>query len=259
MSYLCSDDIIKAFHGCGVRNGDTVMLHSDSIFLAQLPLMPPHERCNIFFSACEEVLGSDGTLVLPTFTYSFTRGEVYSPLTTPSSVGVLSEHFRSLPNVGRSRDPLFSVAARGRYADSFSQADPSDCFGSKSAFGLLELYNAWIVCIGCNLDRITFTHYVEQKFNVDYRYFKSFSGIICDSEYEAPADVRYFVRDLNRDSAIDLSLLSNYLMGKNLLMSAPVGRFRMYAIRVCDFLEGAKSLLQKNPVCLIKEGNKGIN
>lgn len=253
MTHLEAAAIAQAFRDCGISYGDVVMLHSDALFLAQLPPMSPEERYDTLFNVLDEVLGPDGTLVVPTFTYSFTKGEIYSIADTPSTVGVLSEHFRKLVGVKRSHDPIFSIAARGRHAKQFAETGIADCFGPQSAFGLLEAHNAWLVCLGCSLDRITFVHYVEQKAKVNYRYFKSFSGVIEDNGKRTSAEISYYVRDLDRNSVIDLSYLSKRLAGKKLLSSVPVGRVGLSAIRSHDFLEEASLLLANNPSGLIAE------
>ena len=255
MNHLVATEIAKAFRDCGIGYGDVVMLHSDALFLAQLAPMSPEDRYNTFFHALDEVLGADGTLILPTFTYSLTKGEIYSIVDTPSTVGVLSEHFRKLAGVMRSHDPIFSVAARGRYAKQFSDAKYSDCFGPQSAFGLLKTYNAWIVCLGCSLNKITFVHYVEQKAKVNYRYFKSFYGAIEDKGKRKFTEVKYYVRNLDRNSITDLSSLSKRLEEKKMLLTVPLGRVALSATRAHDFLEEANCLLLNHPSGLIAEGN----
>ena len=71
----------------------------------------------------EEILGEDGTLVVPTFNYSFTQGDVFDIRHSPSSVCVISEYFRNRTGVVRSSDPIFSVAAKGRHANRFADSN----------------------------------------------------------------------------------------------------------------------------------------
>ena len=167
MTYLDKEDIVTAFRECGIRPGSVLMLHSDAIFLSQTRPMPKEDKYALFFKALDEVLGPEGTLVIPTFTYSATKGEPFVVEETPSTVGDLTEYFRKQPGVHRSRDPIFSVAIHGAKAKEFAHVEVGDAFGPKSVFGLLDHYNAGIACLACSLDRITFTHYVEQIFGVD--------------------------------------------------------------------------------------------
>jgi len=247
-------DIIEAFKLCGVGRGDVLMLHADAIALAQLPRMSAQARFEVLFDALYDVLGPEGTLVLPTFTYSFTKGEPFEAAVTPSAVGLVTEAFRTQPGVRRSQDPIFSVAARGRLADRFAEAASDDCFGPNSAFALLAAQDAWLACLGCSLDRLTFTHYVEQAAGVDYRYFKTFTGVRLEGGVETPASTRYFVRDLDRDTVIDLSRLKAELIEASALATAAVGRVALSAVRCSAFQTAAAALLARNPSGLILEG-----
>ncbi len=251
---IAGADIVQAFKLCGVRRGDVLMLHADAIVLAQLPPMTADERFDVLFDALDEVLGPEGTLVMPTFTYSFTKGEPFDVDATPSAVGLLTEAFRTRPGVRRSRDPIFSVAARGPLADRFAKAASDDCFGPTSAFALLAEQDAWLACLGCSLDRLTFTHYVEQAARVDYRSFKTFHGVRVEGRVETPASARYFVRDLDRDTTIDLSRLKADLVEAATLVTSAVGRVGLSAVRCSAFEAAAVALLARNPSGLIHEG-----
>jgi aminoglycoside 3-N-acetyltransferase len=246
-------DIVEAFKLCGVRRGDVLMLHSDAIVLAQLPPMTVEQRFDVLFDALDEVLGPNGTLVLPTFTYSFTKGEPFDPATTPSTVGLLTEAFRTRPGVRRSRDPIFSMAARGRLADRFAEAATDDCFGPGSAFALLAQHDAWLAALGCSF-RPTFVHYVEQLAGVDYRYFKTFSGVLHYAGAETPASVRYFVRDVTRKTVVELSRLKADLINAGRFATAAVGRVGLNTVRCGAFEAAARTLLAQHPCGLIEEG-----
>ena len=232
------------------------MLHSDAIVLAQLPPMSVEGRFAALFFALDEVLGAEGTLVVPTFTYSATKGEAFDPVRTPSAVGPLTEYFRRLPGVLRSRDPIFSVAARGRRAAEFAAAAVEDCFGPDSAFGLLDRRDGSLACLGCGLNRITFTHYVEQSVGVDYRYFKSFPAPIIETDgRETHVVSRYFVRDLERQTSIDLSALRTRLIERRRLAVRPVGRIALSVVSCRAFREEAQELIRRQPNGLVVEGN----
>jgi aminoglycoside 3-N-acetyltransferase len=253
MSPLAPSEIADGFRRCGVGPGDVLFLHCDALVLAQLPPMPAAARFDAFFAALDDLLGPDGTLVLPVFTYSFTKSEVFEPERTPSTVGALTEHFRTLPRVRRSRDPIFSVAARGRLAGAFADAPVGDCFGPQSAFGLLHRHDAFIACLGCSF-RTTFTHFVEQAVGVSYRYFKEFSGTIAEEGATRPATVRYYVRDLARNSAIDLARFGARLANRGLLARTAVGRIGLAAVQARTFATEARAFLTEDPAALIAEG-----
>ena len=256
MNYISQAQFEESFIQAGVTRGDVLMLHADAMVLAQLPPMPTELRFQCLFDVLDSVLGPDGTLVMPTFTYSLTKGECFDPDNTPSTVGTLTEYFRKMPNVFRSSEPIFSMAAKGRLAKEFANVPVDDSFGPHSAFGLLNNYNANLICLGCGFDRITYTHYVEQKIQVDYRYFKTFDGTIIRHGITEPIQTRYFVRDFARESVTNLSSLQTRLSKNGLLNMIPVGRVALYAVRCHAFEEQARQLIAERSNALIVEGNK---
>ena len=254
MAYLVNEDIIQAFNNCGISDGAVVMLHSDAIFLAQTRKMKKEERCKLLFDALDEVICSKGTLIMPAFTYSATKNEPFVVENTPSTVGDLSEYFRKMKNVSRSSDPNFSIAAKGLMAKEFSSVSVDNAFGPDSAFGLLDKLNAWIVCLACSLDRITYTHFVEQAIGVKYRYIKNFSYEIVKNDISTIGETKYYVRDLTIDSRINLSNLKKDLINKNKLKISPLNRFSMMAIKCNDFRFSATEIIKKYPFGLINQG-----
>lgn len=253
--YIDISDIKDSFEEVGLRKGDTVMLHCDAMVTAQFPPEPNAKRFDLLLDVLEEILGEDGTLVVPTFTYSFTQGDVFDIRHSPSSVGVISEYFRNRTGVVRSSDPIFSVAAKGRHANRFADSNSKDCFGAGSAFELLLALQGKILCLGCSLDRVTFVHYVEQRCGVDYRYYKEFSGEIIDLDGRRQFHtVRFYVRDLTRDTNVSLRKLRQRLIGADLLNTAELGRVGLAVVGCDDFFRVARVLLDEDPAALIKGG-----
>jgi len=256
MKYISKHDIVSAFRNCGIQSGDTLMLHSDAIVLAQTRPMDQEDRYMLFFEAMDDVLGSDGTLVIPTFTYSATKGERFYVEQTPSTVGALTEYFRKLPGVRRSSDPIFSVAVRGSGALELASVEVGDTFGPNSLFDLLHNRNAYIACLGCSFDRVTFTHYVEQSVGVSYRYFKAFPYTISRNGSDQSGVIRYYVRYLDRQTGTDLSRLKIAAAEPGFLHKASVGRFALITIACQDFYREAEILLRNDESALITEGRE---
>ncbi len=247
--------LLSSFRNIGIRAGDTVLLHCDANVLAFIQGDDVPQRANAWFEALFDVLGSQGTLVVPTFTYSFTLDEIYDPAKSPSSVGSLSEHFRFIPDVKRTLDPIFSFAVRGQHAEKLSTLSPATCFGPGSVFEFLENQNATLLFAGCSIDRATFVHYVEQKRPVSYRYFKRFAGYVLQNEKLIETSVDYFVRDLNRKTRTNLTKLKSRLLATNKMKTAAFERVQLLGVRAQDFLQEANVLLDENEVALIEEGN----
>ena len=256
MSSLNYADIVKAFKNSGLMSGDSLMLHSDSIALAQLASGTVEERCNLLFDALDEILGPEGNLVIPTFTYSFTKNEDYDPQTSASKVGLLSNRFLLRPGVLRTYDPIFSMAVKGPLANEFLNAPYENCFGNRSAFSIIEKNNFLIGGFGCNLNSFTFLHYIEQNIRVEYRYFKDFEGNIQTNAGTKSCKIKYFVRDLERETNLNAALLRASLISNNLLSIQPVGRVALFMVRAQELMSESKKLIKINPYALIDEGVK---
>lgn len=253
MRAIGKEDIVKAFRNCNIHPGAVLMLHSDSIFLAQTTEMSLEERYALFFDAMDEVLGDDGTLVIPTFTYSATKGEVFSVDNTASTVGGMTDYFRKLPGVFRSSDPIFSVAARGRQAQEFSEVGYEDVFGSGSVFDLLDRYDAWLGSLAGKF-LVTHTHFIEQALNVDYRHFKEFPYTVENKTDIKKGVLKYFVRDLERKSDMDLTRLMKILIDNEVLHSEEIGRFNLNTVKCGDFRNYLENLVSVQSNALIAEG-----
>ncbi len=218
--------------------------------------MPHERRLDLLIEAIQTAIGTSGTLVIPTFSYSFTKSQTFDVRNTPSSVGMVSEHFRCLPGVCRSADPIFSFACRGPLAEQLCAIPVQECFGRTSVFAALHQLNAHIVDLGCSMTRGgTFMHYVETAHGVDYRYNKVFSGTVISASGEArECSVIYKVRDLSRKSLADFRRLQNRLAAENKLRRADVGRSRILAVTAEDLFNTAWKMLDEDPVSLIVEG-----
>ncbi|MFM5181072.1 AAC(3) family N-acetyltransferase [Aeromonas veronii] len=238
----------------GIARGSAIMVHSDAMAVAQFPGRGNEAGIHAFWLGMQEWLGNEGTLLVPTFTYSLTRQTCFDRATSPSEVGLMTELFRTLPGVARTRDPIFSVAVWGAGRDQVVAAGGHDCFGEESPFAWLAAHDGWIAGFACHPDRITFTHYVEQQLGVDYRFMKRFEGDVREQGMVRPWYCDYFVRRLDLASEIDLSRLVDALKSQGKWRQALFGRLPVWAVRCADFAAVAKQLIAEHPHALIREG-----
>jgi aminoglycoside 3-N-acetyltransferase len=253
---MTPEDIRSALFKSDVLPGDVLMIHGDVIVAAQLKNVETVDRVETLFATIIEYLGSEGTLVVPSFTYSFTKSELFDVQNSKSVLGAFSECFRQRDGVVRSRDPIFSVCAIGKHKFQFEQVGIDDCFGEDSCFGLLYKLNGKVMNLGCDFD-VTFTHYVEQKRTVSYRYFKCFIGNITDREDTVEVTTKYYVGDTNINYTQDLTKLRNLLISKSELKIVPFGRIASYTVSCSNFLDSAETLLSDDEFALIEEDSNG--
>jgi aminoglycoside 3-N-acetyltransferase len=248
--------VMDALYSIGVRPGSVVLVHPDALVAAQFPAMPNEQRLDLLIEAIEAAIGRDGTLVMPTFTYGFTKGEPFDICNTPSAVGMVTERFRTRPGVRRTSDPIFSFASTGPRTQELCALPVKECFGAESVFAALHRLNAHIVDLGCSMSRGgTFVHYVETAHGVAYRYNKVFSGtVIFPNGRSSDCSVVYNVRDLTRRSDADLRRLQKRLADDGKSRTVEVGRSRIMAVTANDLFDTAWKMLEEDPVSLIAEG-----
>ena len=186
----------------GISAGDVVFSHSNVGYFG----VPEEGRgrdivFSVVLGAFRDVLGPQGTLVVPTFTYSFARGEIYDPRTTASGMGLFPEMLRVHPDAFRSEDPMFSVAAIGARARELTADAPEDSFGPGGFFD--KFFHCGGIICNLNFDAgSTFVHYVERVLRIPYRYPKPFTGLIQRNGKREKRRALHWVRDLSSPETI---------------------------------------------------------
>ena len=247
MSGYTYQDLVAAFKSVGLKRGDVVFSHSNIGFFG----FPEGERTNgnafeVILGAFLDVIGKEGTLVVPTFTYSFPHNKTYDPDYTPSDCGVFTEMLRQHPQSYRSDDPCVSVTAIGKLAKEVTINIPENSYGSDSFFDRFYKSDGVI----CNLNRdagSTFIHYVERKLNVPYRFDKTFSGVFCKNKKQEERKSTIWVRDLSSDcTRVYVGVFDQIAREKELYRVATVGRGFVGMITAKDTYALIESVL---PLC----------
>ena len=247
-----SSDISKSLKNLGLNKSDTVMIHGDAGVAAQYIWDNSNDPVSEFIK-CLIAYFENGTVIVPTFTYSATKGEVFKPEEAPSQVGLFSEKFRQIKGVVRSHHPIFSVGCIGEKAKYFANSRLTDCFGDQTLFDKLYNKDVKLIALGCGLERLTFVHYIEQALNVPYRFFKEFNGSIKLGSTLENLVVRYFVRNLDINTELDFSNLEKEAISNKKMTKTSIGRFPVRLITAQDFFKIAKNLLKDDLYALIKD------
>jgi len=237
----------------GIPRGGALMVHSDAMIVAQFAGMGNAAGITAFWTCLEQWL--DGHLLVPTFSYSPMTGDCFEPAQTPSKVGLMTEVFRQRDGVVRTLDPIFSMAISGPQGPALVARECHDCFGQESPFGWLAEQDGWLMGLGCP-PSTTFTHYVEQRLVVSYRYHKGFVGQVRVDGRVREWLADYYVRDLSLASEIDLSRLVALLQERGGWRQALCHRVPVWAVSCHDFMIAAGELLAVAPYALIRAGGE---
>lgn len=152
----------------GIVPGDMVLMHSSYKALGGID-----GGAKAFFEAFIELLGEDGTLILPALSFKDVTREnpVFDCMTTPSCCGYLTEYFRtSVPGVVRSMHATHSCCVIGKHKEELIKDHELDMtpVGKNSPFAKLPRYNGKILFLGCGTGPNTSMHGVEETAEPPY-------------------------------------------------------------------------------------------
>ena len=254
-SEITQEDIEQGLIEAGLQRGDIVLVHSDVGSFGKLGEI--RDRDDFLFSllaAFLNVLG-EGTLVVPTHTYSFCKKEVFDVKHSKSAVGIFSEFVRNQASAVRSDDPIFSHAAIGKDAEKLLRGVGDDCFGDGSFFDRLYKADGKIINFGKFFD-ITFIHYIERKFGVDYRFDKKFCGkIIKEDGKTIMKNATFYVRYLpeeGRNVEYEMPKLGNELQRRGLLKKVEIGDNFILLSKAKDCFRVGIEMLQEDDYAFLK-------
>ncbi len=239
--------LMEEFRALGITAGDSIFVHSAYSSLGRAPGGVDGGPQTVI-DAILDVLGPDGTLIMPTFNYDFLRGSPWDIRTTPSQMGVLTELVRTDPRARRMFHAIYSMAAIGKHAGELAGHVSSDCFGETSIFTRLREWDTKILIIGLAYSKsITFLHHCEQMAGVDYRFLKEFKGTAFDAQGK-PNDVAYtmFVRDVERGVVLDFEPIGA-LLDSQVVNMRRIGLGDVRLMKMTDVFRVAVKAMQAHP------------
>lgn len=172
--------LVAGFQRAGLRPGMTVIVHSS---LSALGWVAGGAQAVI--QALQQVLTSEGTLVMPTHSTSLTDPEYWRMPSVPESwweeirqempafdvdetptrsMGVIPELFRKWPGVRRSYHPQASFAAWGKHRDTVTEDHSLEWgLGERSPLARLYDLHAWVFLLGVGHRNNTSMHLAEYR------------------------------------------------------------------------------------------------
>lgn len=177
---LTVTSLVEQFRACGLRTGQTVLVHSS---MSKLGWVAGGQQAVIY--ALLHALGEEGTLMMPAHTTQNTdparwqhppvpenwvpiirdHMPAFDPATTPTrEMGVIPELFRTWPGVVRSGHPVGSFAAYGPNAAYLtSHHYLLDMFGEHSPIGKLYELDGHVLLLGVDHGNNTSLHLAENR------------------------------------------------------------------------------------------------
>lgn len=212
--------LVKKWSNAGIQSGDTVLVHSSLKRLVRIVLREVGEKLtpDQVKDSLLEAVGLNGTILVPLFSFDFPRTGFFDLNESVSQMGILTETFRLDTRSIRTCHPIYSFAAIGAEAERFENLNNKSGYGADSPFGILHELNGKIAVIGLDdQNSMTFYHYVEEMNQVDYRYFKDFTGDYIDRKgMKARRTYSLFVRNIEKGVLTDVNRMGDRLWEKGL-------------------------------------------
>jgi aminoglycoside 3-N-acetyltransferase len=242
-------EMTERLRSFGVQQSDCLFVHSGLRALGEfVPTRVPRGFDGLLQIFLEAV-GKTGTIVVPTFNFTFCKGKAYDRQSTPcEGMGAFSEFVRRHPLSVRSRHPFQSVAAIGGLAREIGAAQSRTAFSPASAFDIMLRNNCKILFFGVDFVE-TFVHVAEERANVSYRFWKTFTAEFVDDGAGNRIHVDFFARklDLVPEPTIDNNKLGRIMREKKIIKTENLGAGRISICSAVDLVDELTRRLLEDP------------
>lgn len=256
MESYSTSEMKEALYQCGVRQGDTLMVHSALFRLGLLGDVDIDSMYESIFDIFMEYLGNKGTLLVPSFYYEYARfGTSWDRENSPASksVGGLTQYATSRDDKIRSLNPLFSVTGFGYNAENICGGGSATAFGTDSPWDRMTTYKAKILSFGRpNFIPGTYLCYILQRYGVPYMYNKLYETECTSHGSPISQKPTAFVRYLDYDLEWDHLKFAKRVYEKELAHVAPLGRGKIVQYSCKDVFELATECLNSDLYFFLK-------
>ena len=179
--YVKLRDLAKELH---IKKGDKLFVTSD---IKEL-LYKAYENnddtdLNVLIDGIIDIIGEEGSLVFPTFNWSFCGGKTFDYKKTPCKTGSLGTLALKRDDFKRTKHPIYSFAVWGKGKDEMCAMENKSSFGFDSPFTYLTNNHYKNLFIDKDLEHsFVYVHYVEEQCGIQYRYIKDFYADYIDED-----------------------------------------------------------------------------
>jgi aminoglycoside 3-N-acetyltransferase len=235
-------ELLLCYRDLGVGPGRVVHIAADFGRMLTDPKEAKLAVLNDHLTALRELLGPEGTIVVPTATLNLCNTDtVFDPETTPShQMGAFSEFVRQLPGARRSFHPFWSHTALGARAADVVDNVSRHGQGMGSVWSRLIEADALSIHIGKHPSRtVSVVHHIELVVGVPYRYTKEFMHPVKRGASVCVEPFYHFVWyrdcDLVRDK--NRRIFDNFATPAGRVRERPQARGAIWSFSFAEFYE----------------------
>lgn len=248
-----SEDLENSLKSLGVGEDSFVLVHSRLLSLGTLRGYSISEIPQQILNSFLRLVGKKGTIAVPSFSFEYCTSLDFSLLDTPASsvMGVFTEYVRQDFRSKRSNHPIQSLSAIGKLADEIGVLSSESAYGVGGAFEFVVNQKGSVVLLGCGVEAAAVIHFAEEKFQVPYRYYKSFNSL-NKTDGSLLRSISY-VRDLDINPQLDTAKIHLMAKREGLIGSLGLGSGQIHCLEAAPFVDFLLEELKKDPYVLLKK------
>ncbi len=165
------DELMQFLRKMGLKRGDTILVHAswDEFYNFNGTIKE-------FIDGLIEVVGTEGTIVMPSYPFLRKNSSIFDLIRTPTAAGLIAEEFRKYPGVIRSVN-RHSVAALGPNATYLTNEHQfsETSWDEKSPYFKLGQIHAKVFTFGLGSKFVgTIMHVADSVMRTQHPYFEQF-------------------------------------------------------------------------------------
>jgi len=251
------EDIKEGLKKLGLKRKDMVLVHSSLSSFGYVI-----GGVNTVVDAILEIIGEEGTLIVPTFPF---RGLMYdyissNPLfdvrNTPSLMGIITETVRLREKSLRSLDPSHSVASIGKKASYITKGHENSlkACGIDTPFGKNIKEGGYILLLGVTHSSNTTLHTVEETAEPDYIYDESRIFKVKVIDWQGRERITTTL-PTTPNHPRDFDKIEPLLIEKGVQVKGKIGNSIIRLVKASDLFGIAMEEIKKDPTFLLKKKN----
>ena len=236
------ESFLRQFH---IDKGDMVMIHADLRMFGLL-----ENNGNDFLKILKASVGDSGTLITPSFTFSFPSE--FDLRNTRSTTGAIGNLFRRDLSVYRVPDGMTSYYILGEKAEELISNWSNSSYGIGSIPDQFVKLGGKVLQLGTEI--LSLVHLLEEYVIVPYRENKRFEGTIRDGEKIFNSYTDFYVRSVDVKKLIPDPIRKDFYEQKceNIIMNNYTSRI----FSGKDYIDYGFPRLNKNKWILVEKENK---
>ena len=253
------DNLLELYKKLGLDSGRVVYVTGNFGRLGRYYLRDKDIVLQDHINAIQEIIGINGTLVVPTHSWSLCNTDkLFDIENTKSETGPFTEEVRNQENSVRQFHPFSSLTAVGKKSVEICTNNSRHVFGWESPFQRMIDLDALYISVGQPMKKsISLVHHIELIMGVPYRYTKEFiQPCLIDGEVKMIEFYVYVTRnecDIVRDR--NNKIMSKF-REKFTVPNISIGRSFAESLNMQDFFKSTTKEFVKDTYIWLKNDPK---